>query len=90
MDDVIAAQKFHCGDLVRIITPDSILFQHEVGQLALVMGSYREIYGTKSTEAYALMTQSGDRRAWYNPDQLALVRKGNYFELKFHERAASN
>lgn len=68
-------QKFHRGDQVHIakdLGPSMSHFEND--RNAIVIGSYRDLYGGDDTKSYSVMFADGSTSSWYDEWQLTFLR----------------
>lgn len=68
-------QKFHRGDLVHIakdLGPSMAHFESDLD--AIVIGSYRDLYGGDDVKSYSVMFPDGSTCSWYHEHQLTFLR----------------
>ena len=75
----MSRQKFHTGDLVKVCKEFPNHMRHFSGadEKAIVVGSYKDQYGTDDVKNYSLKFKNHSVVSWYEEDQLTLIRKGN-------------
>lgn len=80
-------QKFKRGDRVMIVlTLEPYMSHFPSGVEAIVLGSYRDEFGGPDIEdtAYSLNIKGHGFVAWYNEDQLTLVKAAPFVSVKFN------
>lgn len=72
-------QKFRIGERVRIVNPQSWFAKREIGNVFTVEYSYHQKYpemsdGDRNKREYALRGKDGNSTAWYDEEELELVK----------------
>jgi hypothetical protein len=77
----MAKQKFHRGDLVRLLNPVEWLGQRK-DDLVMIEGSYKDLYGGRgNNNSYSIIHPKCGSMAWVEHYDLELVKRGHWKEL---------
>lgn len=67
-------QKFKKGDLVHVAANLGVSMRHFTNDIdAIVLGSYKDQYGTSNTKDYTLHLKGQGECSWYHESQLTLL-----------------
>lgn len=82
----MSEQKFHRGNLVLVskIFPSYMSHFTGRGEEAIVVGSYKDLYGKDSLKKphYSLLFLNGNQISWYEESLLTLLEEGGEFLIK--------
>lgn len=78
-------REFQKGDHVRVVRIGRFRLDEE----AIVVGSYKDLYGHGDADTYTIHMKYSGESAWYYPTEMILIEKGrlDLLALWEHERA---
>lgn len=89
-DQIVSPQKFHKGDLVHVAKDLGEMMRHFTADIdAIVLGSYKDQYGSDNTQSYSLHLKGEGHCSWYYENQLELIEAGRIDLLEQWEAEAA-